>query len=101
MDSNHNKRNQNSASASATSSDEQDSAAIAMLDGDAGDASVNVPPRSAAASDAVEDALARALEGATTAGRWDVVGQLARELEARRLAHDGNVVSIERNSRKR
>jgi hypothetical protein len=34
----------------------------------------------------VEDALARAIAGAVAAGRWDVVAQLARELEARRLA---------------
>jgi hypothetical protein len=45
-------------------------------------------------SDAVEAALAKALEGATAAGRWDVVAQLARELEARRLERAGNVVSI-------
>jgi hypothetical protein len=36
--------------------------------------------------DPVEVALAKALEGATVAGRFDVVAQLARELEARRLA---------------
>jgi hypothetical protein len=33
----------------------------------------------------VEDALAWAIEGAVAGGRWDVVTQLARELEARRL----------------
>jgi hypothetical protein len=33
----------------------------------------------------VEDMLARAIERASAAGRWDVVAQLARELEARRL----------------
>ena len=37
----------------------------------------------------VEDALARAIEGAVAAGRWDVVAQLARELEARWLALAG------------
>jgi hypothetical protein len=36
-------------------------------------------------SEGVETALARALERASAAGRWDVVAQLARELEARRL----------------
>jgi hypothetical protein len=52
-------------------------------------------PRPAAASDAVEDALAKALEAATVAGRWDVVGQLARELESRRAARaGGNVVDL-------
>jgi hypothetical protein len=34
----------------------------------------------------VETALAAALEGATAAREWALVGQLARELEARRLA---------------
>jgi hypothetical protein len=33
----------------------------------------------------VEDALAFALAEAARAGRWDIVTQLARELEARRL----------------
>jgi hypothetical protein len=42
----------------------------------------------------VETALAEALAGATRAQRWDVVAQLARELEARRLASSGNVVAI-------
>ena len=37
----------------------------------------------------VENALARAIEGAVSAGRWDVVAQLAKELEARRLAAAG------------
>jgi len=34
----------------------------------------------------IDVALAIALERASAAGRWDVVGQLAKELEARRLA---------------
>ncbi len=42
----------------------------------------------------VEGALAKALELAATAGRFDVVVQLARELEARRLAPMGNVVKL-------
>lgn len=46
----------------------------------------------------VEEALATALEGATAAGRWDVVAQLAKELEARRLAVAG-VVDL--NARRR
>ena len=37
----------------------------------------------------VENALARAIEGAVSAERWDVVAQLAKELEARRLAAVG------------
>jgi hypothetical protein len=42
----------------------------------------------------VETALAAALTRAAEAGRWDVVAQLARELEARRLAQAGNVVTL-------
>ena len=41
----------------------------------------------------VVSALANALLEATKAGRWDVVGQLARELEARRL-EGSNVVEL-------
>jgi hypothetical protein len=37
----------------------------------------------------VETALARALDAAVTAQRWELVEQLARELEARRLAREG------------
>jgi hypothetical protein len=37
--------------------------------------------------DAVESDLADAITKAATAGRFDVVAQLARELEARRLDH--------------
>jgi len=41
----------------------------------------------------IESALAHALSKATDAGRWDVVAQLARELEARRL-EGSNVVTL-------
>jgi len=48
--------------------------------------------------DPVEAALAVALEGATKAGQWAVVGQLAAELAARRAAREGagtgNVIPI-------
>jgi hypothetical protein len=44
--------------------------------------------------DAVEGVLAAALGEATRAGRWDVVAQLARELEARRTGRAGNVVTL-------
>jgi hypothetical protein len=50
---------------------------------------------------AVDAALAKALEGATAAGRWDVVSQLARELEARRLAGMRNVVTLSAKTRLR
>jgi len=48
------------------------------------------------ANDAInlEAALARALEAATSAGRFDLVAQLCRQLEARRLATAGNVVQL-------
>ena len=49
----------------------------------------------AGAVDGVEAALAGALSAAAAAGRFDVVAQLARELEARRLARAGNVVRID------
>ena len=50
--------------------------------------------------DAVERVLSTALEAATVAGRFDVVAQLARELEARRLAREPNVVPM-RKARRR
>jgi hypothetical protein len=52
--------------------------------------------------DAVEAALAEALARAAEAGQFDVVAQLARELEARWLARAGNVVplSAERGKRR-
>jgi hypothetical protein len=53
------------------------------------DASLDAP-------DPVAQALAKALDGATAAGRWDVVAQLAGEVEARRLARTGNVIIMSR-----
>jgi hypothetical protein len=51
---------------------------------------VDVSPRELVAfgpnKSTVEDALAKAIERAVSEGRWDVVAQLAKELEARRLA---------------
>ena len=51
-------------------------------------------------TDVVEAALAEALRGATAAGRWEVVAQLARELEARREARAG-VVKLDSERRRR
>lgn len=51
--------------------------------------------------DELERALTKALELAATAGRFDVVAQLAKELEARRLADAGNVVAIDPRRRHR
>jgi hypothetical protein len=45
-------------------------------------------------SDVVEAALAEALTAAARAGRFDVVAQIAKELEARRLAKEPNVVAF-------
>jgi hypothetical protein len=50
--------------------------------------------------DGVETALASALAAAAAAGRFDVVAQLARELEARRHARAGNVVLLDDARRK-
>ena len=50
-------------------------------------------------TDQVEAALARALDRASEAGRFDVVAQLARELEARRLARLPNLVPLEPDGR--
>jgi hypothetical protein len=47
---------------------------------------VGVGPNEIAVSGAVEDLLVVALERASAAERWDIVAQLARELEARRLS---------------
>jgi hypothetical protein len=68
-----------------------------MAPNDAG--SSPVLPRSAAASDPVEAALAKALSEASAAGRFDVVAQLARELEARRLARSGNILVFRKRGR--
>jgi hypothetical protein len=50
--------------------------------------------------ESVEEALARAIDAAAAAGRFDVVAQLARELEARRLATAGNVVPLARKGQR-
>lgn len=47
----------------------------------------------------VEAALAKALEAATSAQRWDIVASIARELEARRLAAR-NVIAIDATRRR-
>ena len=47
-----------------------------------------------AITDTIEAAIAKALEGATEAGWFDVVAQLASELQARRLARMCNVVAL-------
>ncbi len=52
-------------------------------------------------ADPVEAALAHALGRAAEAGRFDVVAQLAKELEARRLARAGNVVALDGKMRGR
>jgi hypothetical protein len=54
-----------------------------------------------AAGGRVEAALGHAISRAAEAGRFDVVAQLARELEARRLAPSGNVVALDAAKRGR
>jgi hypothetical protein len=44
-------------------------------------------------TDPVEYSLAKALEAAAVAGRFEVVVQLTRELEARRLARTGDLLA--------
>ena len=48
----------------------------------------------------VEADLAQALAAAGLAGRWDVVSQLARELEGRRLAREPNVIQLPKKDRR-
>jgi hypothetical protein len=60
------------------------------------------PPQAFGANfgaEAVEASIAAALTEAAKAGRFDVVAQLARELEARRLASATNVVPLPKRSR--
>lgn len=55
-----------------------------------------------ASDDPVEAALATALQGATQAGEWSTVAQLARDLEERRKARAGVVeLDVERERRRR
>lgn len=54
-------------------------------------------PENVRPPDPVELALSDALTRASVAGQWEVVSQLARELEARRRAREGatNVVHLD------
>ncbi len=58
-------------------------------------ATTGSPNDSVNATHDVESVLAKAIEAATSAGRFDVVAQLCRELEARRLARSPNVVQLD------
>lgn len=51
-------------------------------------------------TDPIETALADALVKATAVGQWDVVSQLARELETRRQAR-GGVVDLDKERTRR
>jgi thiazole synthase ThiGH ThiG subunit len=53
------------------------------------------------AIDPIEMALADAITKASTAGEWATVARLAGEMEARRLAHAGNVVALAGKARQR
>ena len=67
----------------------------------AGVSTASGAPRDRTGGDLLESALADALADASCAGRFDVVAQLARELEARRPAREPNVVSLSTKVRKR
>jgi hypothetical protein len=58
------------------------------------------PSERVASGDAGEAALANALAAAASAGRFDVVAQLARDLEARRQARAGNIVLLDQARQK-
>ena len=63
-------------------------------------ASPDEPPSPRRAEDGVEGAIATALSRAAAAGRFDVVLQLARELEARRERGASNLVRLDPGRRK-
>ena len=65
------------------------------------DSDRQTPTAPLGAGDDVEMALARALAQAADARRFDIVGQLARELEARRLARASKVVPLGQGKRGR
>jgi hypothetical protein len=57
--------------------------------------------REVSALSSLGDPVEAALDRAAEAGRFDVVAQLARELEARRLARADNVVMLKAKGRPR
>jgi hypothetical protein len=59
-------------------------------------ASPDDPTGAGDVDEAVERALAAGISGATAAGRFDIVAQLARELEARRCLRAGNIIPLDR-----
>ncbi len=76
--------------------DQQDKATIRDCAVEPSESDSDVSARTVEASDesgrfvgVVESALAKALEAAVTAQRWELVGQLAAELTARRQAREG------------
>ena len=85
-DSNPDKRNQNPVDLPSSESDPNDPAPIDDADEGARGAIVDVPPRSAAASDPLAGALARALDAAVAAGDMALVRSIVAELAARRGA---------------
>jgi predicted Zn-dependent protease len=83
-----------------TRRDQQERASRDSEDTTRRDASQPPLPDGAAGS-ALEAALARAITKAAEAGRFDVVAQLARQLEARRVACEPNVVVLPAKSHRR
>jgi hypothetical protein len=59
------------------------------------DAEVTARPHDRDGAEAhLGSALAKALEGAIAAAQWGVVARIAKELEARRLTKEPNVVTL-------
>jgi hypothetical protein len=74
---------------------------VASMEDTLGHASVRTKPKPAGTEvDGVEQPLADAVTRAARAGEWGVVAQLAKELEARRLARVRNVLPLDAKSRK-
>lgn len=93
-DSNLRKRNQKPGASVSTGFDDAQPAENAVAVESTHGPSKLDDPRSVAASDQVAEALARALDAASAAGRFDVVAELAAELKARRIEAAGNVVEL-------
>jgi hypothetical protein len=74
---------------------------VASMEDTLGHASVRTKPKPRGMGvDGVEQALADALARAAGAGEWGLVAQLAKELEARRLARMSNVLLLDASARK-
>lgn len=91
---------QNAVNDVVSSADESDASTSLSARADVTTSSPAPNTQRVAQADPVEEALAAALAEASTVGRWDVVGHLARELEARRSARS-EVIDLDRERRRR